>query len=346
MREPLEKILKDELKLQSPLLQIEKLFGHASSRTYYRIFLSDGQTYILMQMPEGASSISEEITRASSAPQELPFLNIQRYLAELRLPVPEVYGWFPDQRFMILKDLGDDLLEVFLKQGDEEAKIREYQKAIDLLVAIQKKTSQAPSSNCVAYARQFDEHLLNWEFDHFLEFGIEDRFQIELSPSAKKEFENWTRRITQEILKFPQGWTHRDFQSRNLIVKNKQLFLLDFQDALIGPIVYDLVSLLRDSYIPLSWDSVKKLMEYYLFQREDSKIPWESPQEFSRYFDLVTLQRKLKDAGRFQYIHTVKKNSNFLPYVAPSLGYVKEALGHLEEFAPLSHWLKQYLPEI
>lgn len=346
MQDALKKILKKNLNLDVSYVEIHKLFGHASYRTYYRVNLQDGKTYVLMQMPPGKASVSEEITNYKGQKEELPYLNIQRYLKSVGLPVPEVYAWTPEENLMILEDLGDRLLESYVKDAEETIRIFFYKKAVDLLVDLQKKSQENPDERCIAFHRSFDKTLLNWEFDHFLEYGIEDRFQMRVSAEEKKLFTNLTRQITQEIVNSPYLFVHRDYQSRNLILKDYHLYLLDFQDALMGPQAYDLVALLRDSYVELNSESVETLIRYFLEARKKSGLPIEDEKKFRWLFYLTTLQRKLKDTGRFQFIHTVKGNSNFLVHVPTSLRYVKVAFEKLTEFEALKKFIEKYVPEL
>jgi aminoglycoside/choline kinase family phosphotransferase len=344
MEQIVKKIFKEKLNLEVSKIEITKLFGHASYRTYYRATLPDKTTYVIMQMPPGASSVSEEITNYQGSKEELPYLNIQRYLKGLGLPVPEVYAWVPEENLLVLEDVGDRHLEGYVKEASEVMRLPFYKRAIDLLVELQKKTEK--KGDCIAFHRSFDETLLNWELDHFLEFGIEDRFQIKISEEEKKTFVQFTREVSKTIAQSPYRFVHRDFQSRNLMLKDYNLYLLDFQDALLGPEPYDLVSLLRDSYVELSWRVVDSLIGYYLQTRAKQGIPVQSEKEFRRLFDLVTLQRKLKDTGRFQFIHSVKGNSNFLVSVPASLRYVGEAFSHLPELDKLREWIGKYVKEL
>ncbi len=346
MEKIVEKIFEQHLNLKVSGLQIVKLFGHASYRTYFRVILPDGKTYILMQMPAGISSVSEEITNYQGVKEELPYLNIQRYLKNLEIPVPAVLAWAAEEGIMVLEDLGDRLLESYVSDTPDALRIPFYKKAIDRLVEIQKKTRLNVDKSCIAFHRSFDETLLNWEFDHFLEYGIEDRLKIKISEGERKIFTETTREISRQIANSPFCFVHRDYQSRNLMMKDYEVYVIDFQDALMGPEPYDLVALTRDSYIPLSWTTVEKLIDYYLEKRKEEKIEALEPQKFKTLFDLVTLQRKLKDTGRFQFIHTVKGNSNFLVSVPASLGYVKEAFKHLPEYEPLQKWIAGYLDEL
>ncbi len=346
MENTLKKIFKEKLNQPLDTIKVEKLFGHASYRTYYRATLPDGKSYVVMQMPEGLSSVSEEITNYEGPKAELPFVNIQRYLQSIHVPVPELYVWDPENKIMILEDVGDRHLETYLKDTTEVLRLSFYRRAIDLLVELQKKTITSPSKDCIAFHRSFDEKLLNWEFDHFLEYGIEDRFKVKVSEEDKKLFEKITRSISKEIASSKYIFVHRDFQSRNIMMKDYNLYILDFQDALMGPETYDLVSLTRDSYVELSSEAVDDLIDYFIEARKRAALPIEDQVKFKRLFFLTTLQRKLKDTGRFQFINTVKGNPNFLVSVPSSLSYIKAAFKKLPEFDDLRKMIAKYVKEL
>lgn len=322
--------LRKTLKLKEPPA-LAKLHGDASNRIYYRTQL-EGKSVIVMQLPPGAASISEEITRRPS--KELPFINIQRYLHRQGLPVPQILH--ASERVLVLEDLGTKSLESFVLSSEKD-RLHWYRQAVDLLIQMQNNTPPDPS--CIAFARSFDDFLLNWEFDHFLEYGIEVRQGICIDRQDRKQIKQGMNFVTYALLQLPQAFVHRDFQSRNLMVHQDRLVLIDFQDALMGPFVYDLVALLRDSYVTLRDDEMEFLIDYYLKSRPCD------PVFFRKMFDWMTIQRKLKDVGRFIYIDRVKQNPNFLPYVTPSLQYVREALERQPELAPLKQVLAKYVPE-
>lgn len=339
MNEILKKILVSYLHIKADIREIKKLHGDASYRTYYRMTLVDGSSYIVMEMPKGKASASEEITNYQGPHDELPFINVARYLESHRVPVPKIYHYDSENRLMILEDLGDDLMARRVENADDSARIEWYKKAIDLLVSLQQKTKNSGASECVALKRSFDATLLNWEFDHFLEYGIEARLGHRMNPAELKIFNDETRAITAQIEKMPYGFTHRDFQSRNIIVSGGKLSLIDFQDALLGPYIYDLVALTRDSYVKLSDAILENLVKYYSEK---------SGRDFDKVladFSLVTVQRKLKDAGRFVYIDRVKGNPDFLKYIPTSLEYVKDALQKIPEHMKLFDILQKYVPE-
>jgi aminoglycoside/choline kinase family phosphotransferase len=117
------------------------------------------------------------------------------------------------------------------------------------------------------------------------------------------------------------------------MLKRDELYLIDFQDALIGPYIYDLVALLRDSYIQLPFVIVSRLVDHYINQGQAAGLPWcHDATAVHHAFHLQTVQRKLKDAGRFVFIERVKGNPSFLQYYDPSIFYVKQSLEELEGY--------------
>lgn len=343
-------------RLKNEDAEIDKVFGQASARHYFRIrnnkIKPGGKSarpisWIVMKLPEGFASPAEEITRVDDeAPKELPFLNIQRTLKSLELPVPEVLAWDEKIGCILLEDLGDRSLENAVTKATTEFKIFYYKKVLDLLIDFQDKTQKNPTQDCTAYHRHFDANLLNWEFNHFLEYGISERKNIGLSDAIKTQFNGLTAPITNAITAMPQGFTHRDFQSRNLMFKDYTFTLIDFQDALVGPVVYDLVALLRDSYIHITASELDTLLDYYLSKLPDSHPYFDKKNQLRDDFHLVTLQRKLKDAGRFQYISTVKGNPDFLEHVPQSLAYVKNAFENLTAHQELRSFLAEFVEEL
>lgn len=343
----LEEQIKKLIPPENSVGRIEKLFGEASYREYFRIHTEENSlSYILMKIPPGKQSVSEEITNYQGPKNELPFLNIQKYLEKQNLPVPQVISMDLKAGLLIIQDLGDRSLEKLLPQCNEDMRLYFYQQCIDLLIRMQHAGAEHPDPKCMAFNRSFDRTLLEWELNHFLEFGIEDRFGLKIPSDKKNEIQKQFQWILDLIMELPQGLTHRDFQSRNLIYYGYEFFMIDFQDALQGPPHYDLVALLRDSYVTLPKEPLEKLLAYFWKSRKDRGLPLEDQETFKRNFFLITLQRKLKDTGRFQFIHTVKGNSNFLKHVPVSLGYVRHAFSQLPELNTLQQLLAHWVPEL
>jgi N-acetylmuramate 1-kinase len=208
------------------------------------------------------------------------------------------------------------------------------------------KATSPADPGCLAFHRSFDVPLLMWEFDHFLEYGIVAR---QGKPMCS---EDWTairgefEKISEHLAGQPRVFTHRDYHSRNLMVDGLRLGVIDFQDALMGPATYDLASLLRDAYIALDEPLVDQLVNYYLDQLAEHRQVWTNREAFRRLFDLTSIQRNLKAAGRFVYIDRVKGNPKFLADIPRVLGYVKRNLQRYPELAPLRKHLTPYVPEL
>ncbi len=337
MKDLLSKIIQDELSITSPIKNLTKLHGDASYRTYSRLELENGNTYIIMKMPAGKSSASEEITNFNGEHKELPFINVSKYLASLKIRTPKIYHYDKVNEILVLEDLGDALLYREVAHLKIEEQIPYYRGVIELLVELQNKSSKSDPSNCIALQRSFDDYLLNWEFDHFIEYGIEARLNLKTSDNERSTFNELTRSITKKILDIPYTFTHRDYQSRNIFAFGKNDFaLIDFQDALMGPCVYDLVALLRDSYISIPQNDVDELVDYFATLKRMDKNAIQS------YFALATIQRKLKDAGRFVYIEKVKGNNSYLQFIPTSIGYAKQALSKFSEYQPLIELIDKY----
>lgn len=317
---------------------ITKLHGDASARTYYRIQHADQTTRILMVMPEGKASASEEITNFQGALPEPPFLALARNFSDAGLPIPRVLHYSPADRWIVLEDIGDTVLAHCVIKADAATRTHWYCQAIDLLLRMQTAMEALPRERCIAHRRSFDPVLLNWEFDHFREYLLEARGQTLPAPAAHT-FTELTRAITADIAALPTTFVHRDFQSRNLMVRGDALVIIDFQDALQGPYIYDLVALLRDSYIAFTPEECRTLVAYFADRSNRDRALVQA------HFDLVTIQRKMKDAGRFVYIDRVKHNPNFLPFIPNSLQYVREALERSQAYRPLLDLLVPFVPE-
>ena len=233
----------------------------------------------------------------------------------------------------LLQVLGDTTFEnVYLEHREPEPLYRE---AIDLLVDYQRRVHLDSARDCICWDKQFDAELLRWELDHYTEWGIDALHGRERLDPMRDEVGALFDRIVTRLLELPQTLSLRDYQSRNIMKKGDEWVIIDFQDALHGPFIYDLVALLRDSYIELPPDMVDRLVAYYAAQ----DLPWcENAADVAQAFHLQTVQRKLKDAGRFIFIDRVKGNPSFLPYYEPSLGYVKNALRQLPEIGGSDLW--------
>ena len=245
---------------------------------------------------------------------------------------------------MVLEDLGDVTFEMALDGGKRRDEL--YGRAVELLARLRARAERERDPACLAFTRAFDEDLYDWELHHFREWGLEAWSGKKPTPAERAELDRHFRQVARTLAEEPRGFTHRDYQSRNIMVKDGDLVVIDFQDALLGPRQYDLVALLRDSYVELDLAFVDRMLDRYLaaFQRESGETI--DPRPFKDFFDLLTVQRKLKDAGRFEFINRVKGNPGFLVSIPASLRYVQAAFGRRPELAPMREIIARYVPEV
>jgi aminoglycoside/choline kinase family phosphotransferase len=322
------------------LTELIKLRGDASTRTYYRAHIEgadDGlpATLIVMQLPDDRFGSDEGGARP--ALERLPFLEVAELLGARGLPVPRIYAEDLDDGLILIEDLGDVTLERLLRESPRRRWPELYAKAVDLLARIHERCEDLPSDSIVR-RRRFDRQLLDWELDHFRQWGLEALFG-ELDKESRILLDRLFESIASEVEAMPVGFVHRDYQSKNLMVAaTGELTVIDFQDALVGPRVYDLVALLCDSYVALDLALQESMIERYAALRRIERA------RLRREFWVVALHRKLKDAGRFIFIDRVRKNPDFLRWYPQSLLYVARAIDQLSGFAALGELLRGQIP--
>lgn len=307
-------------------LVCEPMPGGASTRRYFRVKLPGGAgSAVAMFVPDGAKP--EEVAK-DGAPRgaRWPFLEVRDLLAAHGVDVPALHAEDTENGWLLLEDLGDDTLANYLSAHPKKRE-ELYVRAVADLARAQASLARLPEG-CVVASRAFDEELLCWEIHHFREWALEARGET-LTSEDRVLFGGIAERLARRIAQWPRAFVHRDYQSRNLMVRpGGRLFWLDFQDALLGPRVYDLVALLTDSYQSAERPFVDARLDEYA--RARSLGPSERDL-LGREFDWVTVQRKLKDAGRFVFIDRVKGNPSFLKFVEPTVAKVRASLLRLQD---------------
>lgn len=310
-----------------PPASLRKLKEDASTRSYYRLTLGPdaglaGPTsLVVMRLPEDALK-SDERT-GSERPTELPFIDVQRMLHARGIAVPAIYADDTAGRVLLLQDLGDETFADRLQRTPHAAWPELYAHAVDLLARMHRACAGADAAESIAFRRHFGHPLLRWELDHFREWGLEATLGT-LTHEDRALLDSQFDTLANQISALPQGFVHRDYQSRNLMwTSPEQLTVIDFQDALIGPAAYDLVALLCDSYVDLSLTLQEAMIARY------AHAVGVAPAALRNDFFRIAAQRKLKDAGRFVFIDRVRGNPDFLRFYPQSLRYAGRALREL-----------------
>ncbi len=319
---------------------VTRLQGDASSRTYYRV-CRDGRSVIVMRLADDPLKSDEVVD--GERPRSVPFLEVGAWLRRGGVPIPEVLHADLDAGVIVLEDLGDRTVERALAEGEDKAAL--YREAVRLMVAMHAHAARDPDPDCICFRRRFGKGLLRWELEHFYEYGLVAWTGRTPTPAEREVLDAFFGDLVRRLCALPQGFVHRDFQSRNLMLHEGRLRLIDFQDALLGPYVYDLVALLRDSYVAFTREEVVGLQRVFLEERQARGLYAPDPAALMDDFQAQALQRKLKDAGRFVYIDRVKGNPKFLPNIPRSLAYAREALDHLGCYEAAREVLARHLPE-
>ena len=308
------------------LMSLAPLAGDASSRRYYRAQLSgDGAppTMIVMELPAGSALplSSEELAIFKDGPKELPFLNMHRFMLTIGVNVPKLFGHWESDGLLFLEDLGDSALWDKVQGLAEAEVIAWYRKALDELLILQLRGTAARDQRCIAFQQRFDAQLYTWEFEHFIEWGLEKRPGGKITKDSADALRKVFSEIAATLDRQPVYLNHRDYHSWNLMIHEENIRVIDFQDALLAPAQYDLASLLNDRIT----DSViqphmeARLVRYFFERRcELEKRPGNFDQ-FSEIYRLSAIQRDLKVVGRFYYLDIVKGKSGYMKFVPPTV---------------------------
>ena len=307
------------------LHSLASLAGDASSRRYYRAFLrapGAPKSMIVMKLPAGSGLplSSEELAIFKEGPRELPFLNVHRFLSKIGVKVPAIYGHWEDERIVLLEDLGDTALWDQVQGLADDQVLTWYRKAIDELLILHTRGTQSRNASCIAFQQRFDAKLYLWEFEHFIEWGLEKRPGAMLTAGTIETLRQQFSQIAAILDRRSACLSHRDYHSWNLMIHNDAVRVIDFQDALLAPPQYDLASLLNDRIT----DSVvrphleERLVRYYIDKSCDLDGRALEIDEFFEIYRLSAIQRDLKVVGRFYYLDLVKGKPGYRKFIAPT----------------------------
>ena len=315
---------------------IVPLAGDASSRRYYRV-VKGNQSWVLMEWT------------AFQNPDDFPFISIQRHLHNSQIGVPAIIGMDEQKGLFLLEDLGDLTLERrFWEFSKQDSIMPFYRVTLDLLVKLHRQSlDKTQWSRCTAYGVQFDTEKFTWE----LNYTFKNLFSL-LCPHQLSEKEQLALQkefgfLAQTLADAPQVLCHRDFHSRNIMIKGDRIYFIDFQDARLGPAQYDLVSLVHDSYVTLDDEHIESLINYYLSIFPEALVQFKTRENFMHYFYLQMLQRCFKACGTFAAILNQREDRRYLKYLPHTLSKVKTALSKTTDFPVMKKLVDQLqLPQI
>jgi aminoglycoside/choline kinase family phosphotransferase len=305
--------------------EIHQLAGDASARRYFRVVAHDDSWVLMLWEPFVDDG-------------RYPFLSVRSHFEKHHVTVPKVIGMRPEKGLVLLEDLGDLTLErKFWENQNEEHSLPYYRMTIDELVKMHYDCTFDRSSPCVAFTVEFDTAKLLWEMNYGREHLLEGLCGLKFDAKTLRSLDQVFTHICERLHQEPKFIAHRDYHSRNVMIKHGKVRVIDFQDARMGTVQYDLVSLLRDSYVNLSDKSQAELLNYYLEQRElkaaQYKLPPISREHFDTIFEVQTIQRCFKACGSFASFKMLRQDNRYLKHLVPTLKTVRRSLEKFPEYS-------------
>jgi N-acetylmuramate 1-kinase len=325
----------DQHGLTPRVSKVVPLTGDASDRRYFRVRFDDAEPMVLA-LHTGPIDI-----------ETLPFATVARLMAAIPLPVPAILAHDNALGVLGLEDLGDVTLQAHLGVATPAEHAALYRQAVGFLATLQRRGAELASPAYPPYRVAFDVEKLAWELEFFVKHYLVAYRGVALTDAAREAFRAEWASIVEELAAEPRVLCHRDYHSRNLMLTRGSLYIIDFQDARMGPDTYDLASLLRDSYVDLTASQVEELLAYFLaLTRGPDGVTAADAAEFRRRFDLMALQRNLKALGTFGYQTTARTNTVYLQYIPRTLSFVKANLARHGRFGRLHGLLAEAIAEL
>lgn len=312
-------------KLNLPSVSLNMVSGDASFRRYFRA-QHEGQSWVIMDAPpEKEDSTS--------------FVSIAQHWGSYNIAVPTIYHHDLNLGFLILSDMGD--IQLFSRLSGVNGLLSNergdmlYQKAMDVLIDIQSLKGDSDY-----LLPNYDSELLQREMSLFPDWLLVKKLNLVLSEKTRQLLDAVFQKMEQNALSQVQVPVHRDYHSRNLMVEqNGELGVLDFQDAVMGPITYDLVSLLRDCYVTWPEEKVSQWCETYwgtLNRKELIDIDYSV---FKKQFDFMGIQRHLKAAGIFARLSIRDGKHGYLDDIPNTVDYIISVSEQYPELASFHQFL-------
>jgi len=305
-------------------VEVDPLAGDASDRSFFRIRLATMSPLVAMVHPEPFRL------------EDLPWFAHALFLKEIGADVPEIVGSYPGEGILLLQDLGDETLMTHLLTATPSRRLFLYRQAVQILSHLQGEGTRALNPDLPASRTALDAERFLFELRFFYEHYAGSLLGSPLGDGDAERLDEWFETLAERVAGYPRVLCHRDYHSRNLMVKGDRLYMVDFQDARMGAYTYDLASLLRDSYVRLPEDLVEEMIDFYLEAAGRGEEGAGRPGDFMEEFEWTCLQRNIKAVGTFAYQATAKQNRRYVPNIPPTIAMIRENLKRRGESAILA----------
>jgi aminoglycoside/choline kinase family phosphotransferase len=325
--------LKD-LGLGSAVFEWRAIPGDGSRRCFFRIVpLFFGRTFIAMK-----NDPVDDLARSENS----AYLMIGRHLREKRLPLPQIHACQLEKGWFIMEDLGAISLQEVASRDKDRVSL--YKRVVEILIPLQIMGSKGFDPAWTCQTETYDAFVMRrYEADYFRDAFLCHYLGIKKEwPELENPFNHLAEKASLAEKEF---FLHRDFQSRNIMVFRGRIGVLDWQGGRLGPLAYDLSSLLIDPYTSLSEEEQARIFRYYVELLKD-ELP-EKIDSFTRSFPYLALQRNLQILGAFSFLTQVRKKTYFKAYIGPALTTLRRLLLELNEveLSPLTELVLSLHPE-
>lgn len=323
-------------------VQIIKLTGDASTRAYFRAEAEDRSLIASLysapfdEAERAAARVARfEATNPSArlmfASDPCAHIEATALFLDAGLPVPRILATAGAAALMLFEDVGDVRLQDWMTDRSR-SEIREaYSRALELVVDIQAATELARQADSICARMCFDEAKLRWELGFFFANYFNRYLRMKLDPATANGVQEDFRALCAELAARPRVLTHRDYHARNLMMHDDRMFIIDHQDARMGPASYDVASLLSDPYTTLDDELVAELIARFIAMKAASRAPLANVEEFRTELDLMTVQRILKAIGTYAS-QAALNNPTYIAYIEPARARALAAMARLGRF--------------
>ncbi len=305
-------------------LRFEHLAGDGSQRRFWRLAATEeGNSFIVMENRPADEGARRE---------NLAYLMIGRHLFEKGLPIPQIHGHDLENGWFIMQDCGDRNLQDLVRDSRDRASF--YERIVEILFRLQTEGARGFDPAWCCQTDRYDQRVMRvYEVNYFRDAFLVRYLGLKRDwPELEPSFEHLIQTASEADERY---FLHRDFQSRNILVSDERIGVIDWQGGRLGPLAYDLASLLIDPYTGLSSEERNQIFDCYLrlVKRRHSN----EAEALRRYFPYLAIQRNLQILGAFSFLTKVRGKTYFETYIPPALESLRRLLDELHDpkLAPL-----------
>jgi N-acetylmuramate 1-kinase len=323
-------------------LVLTRLTGDASTRSYFRARSSKASVILALYATpfDESESASDRLARFEAvnpsarltfASDPCAYVEVTTLLTQAGLPVPRILASSGAGATLLIEDVGDARLQDWIEGRPSDDVASAYGRAVEMIIRIQEATERALGANSICSRLAFDEGKLRWELGFFFANYFNRYLHMRPDPETSNAVQADFKELCAELSRRPRVLVHRDYHARNLMMHEGEMFIIDHQDARMGPASYDLASLISDPYASLDSGIAARMVEQFIEMKRGSRLPLSGIEEFRQELELMTVQRMLKAIGTYAS-QAAANNPIYVDYIEPARERAVAAMASLGRF--------------